>query len=600
MPPLPSTITFDGGTISDDLFWGGTTTTPGSVVNRADAVGGTTKALQYPDINDDEETFFEIYVVAAPGDDTLTVRYEVSSEENYDYFRILVDEADVLEPGEPGVSGDGAGWQEFTTTLSHGSRTLRFSYSKDSSADEGDDTTWISSITVPPIAPKPSVGASTLADLTSTASGTTTEYPGQYRFWRLVFLYPNDKDFDVGVQEVEMRGSVGGADLTGTGTATASSSFVSTPPSYAFDNDTTTPGQYWAPSSWTEGCWLSYEFSYPWDVQQIALWPGLYTDNAPRDFRVEYSQTGDAWVTNGVYRGETGWLRNTARTFDLVGANRRNDASVGVLKLLSNVLQSFVLADKVAVSKITLFDPIRATKMVVHSYTQMPYNPTGLPVTHTTFKCRGVVYAADGVGGLPGTLIATTDEITNTQDNDPSRSDNDRRLGNWFDLTFPAPGWLFLTPGSYYIGVQIGGDQDMSTCSTQTAFSSAYMASATYASGAPAAFPGSPTTLTRLLPVHLIYPESIGASTLAAATSTATGVVGEEGITGAASNTLALLTGEASGAVTAPITGTATAALEALTGSATGTRLRPGFGVRVSLMGTLRPTKSLNATWVPR
>jgi hypothetical protein len=582
MPPLPSTITFDGGTISDDLFWGGTTTTPGSVVNRADAVGGTTKALQYPDINDDEETFFEIYVVAAPGDDTLTVRYEVSSEENYDYFRILVDEADVLEPGEPGVSGDGAGWQEFTTTLSHGSRTLRFSYSKDSSADEGDDTTWISSITVPPIAPKPSVGASTLADLTGSASGETEIFSG-YRFWRIYTQATGSISGNSGgIGEVELRASLGGADLTDSLPGIASQPLGtpdgSFPASNAFDNSLST--------SWfanTEYSSLQWEFTtLPQDVAQVRIRVGSVYHSELLDLSIDRSYGGDTWETIATKRGivEAASHIGGDFTINLIDPTVPRDGFLGINDFGATISSYiFCQPDFVSVVAHTTSVPIVIERLISYSSS---VHPLVIGATTYPFSIRGVIYAADGALGAPGTLLTYTAERTSVPN-------------DWFELFLPAP--LILAPGSYYLGVQVGGTSGGLYGHQTVGSNTRLTVAATYASGAPASFPGGSSALAQNGAIYAIYPISTGAASLESAVSAATGVVGSSN-SGAA--LLEDLTSAASGAVTAPITGTATAALEALTGSATGTRLRPGFGVRVSLMGTLRPTKSLNATWVPK
>jgi hypothetical protein len=592
MPPLPSTITFDGGTISDDLYWGGTTTTPGSVVDRADAGGGTAKALQYPDINDDEETFFEMFVIAAPGDDTLTVRYEVSSEENYDYFRITVDGTDVLEPGEPGVSGDGVGWQEFTTTLSHGSRTLHFSYSKDSSADEGSDTTWISSITVPPIAPKPSVGASTLEDLTSDGSGTTP-YDPNFRLWRV-----NMSEGSI-ITEIEFRETFGGADLTDTlaGTAFSINEFYGPETAdLAFDNNTTVATLDYTWQSVLSFGYVGFNFDHgPDDVTQVLInapWAG----NAPRNFTIERKRPEDfVWEIMASVEGECEWYSSgdNPRTYDLTGPDRRYETHLGRSGFIFSALRDFCDKNYVTVSlHSNSVDDMSITKLVLLPYQSHPYTAYPLPPTSDLFKIKGVIYAADGVGGKPGTLLATTIERTRTQ-----YSANIYLAGDWFDLLFAAP--VFLPRGSYWLGVHVGGDQRMYTVQTSN-FGTTYTAPATYLSGTPASWPGGEATILNQPPLYAVYPVSRGYPTLESAVSVATGLVGEGDITGTASNSLALLTSSASGTVSPPITGLAVTLLEALTSTAQATRLRPGFRQRVSLMGTLRPTKSLNATWVPK
>jgi len=196
-------------------------------------------------------------------------------------------------------------------------------------------------------------------------------------------------------------------------------------------------------------------------------------------------------------------------------------------------------------------------------------------------------------------LLAATDEITNTYPHDPSRTDNDRRLGSWFNLPLAAPGWIILPPGEYYMGLQIGGDQEMYGLDMPNAGGGypAYTADAAYASGAPATFPLSPTSMPQKFPIYLVYPESYGLSTLADATSEALGFHGQA-ITGTAELILDALTQEAAAIYILPITGTAGALLDGLTSDAAGAR--GVFRPRVSLHGTDRPQRTLNATWVPR
>lgn len=68
--------------------------------------------------------------------------YNVSSEEDFDKFSILVDSVVVLED-----SGDNNIWEYFSYDLSEGTHTIRLRYSKDSSVNVGSDCVWVDDIT---------------------------------------------------------------------------------------------------------------------------------------------------------------------------------------------------------------------------------------------------------------------------------------------------------------------------------------------------------------------------------------------------------------------------------------------------------------------
>lgn len=73
--------------------------------------------------------------------ETLSFDYKVSSEENYDEFKLIVNNA-VIET----VSGETA-WQTYSYTApSSGSYTFEWKYVKDSSVDAGSDCVWVDNV----------------------------------------------------------------------------------------------------------------------------------------------------------------------------------------------------------------------------------------------------------------------------------------------------------------------------------------------------------------------------------------------------------------------------------------------------------------------
>jgi hypothetical protein len=561
------TIIFDSGVVSPALYWSNTV---GTAVNRADATAGTTKALQFPDISDSEETSFELWAQALAPDNILTIRYEVSSEEDYDFFRIAIDGVQVVE-----ASGFGAGWQEYDTTLTDGLHVITATYSKDSSADDGDDTAYISAIFYPP-GIKPSLGASTLAALTSEASGTTPTYPGLYRFWRIAALATQSVSGDTGLGEVELRGSIGGADLTDTLPGVATQQYGGpNDPNLCFDNDTS---NYWTSGPEYEA--VIWEFTtFPQDVQQVWIDQGEMLD-----IQIAASNDGVTWEWKAIQRGNTenAYSMATPLTIDLVGPNRHYDGYLGVNDLQqTDVFPIYCESDHIAVTAQTTYDPIRIEKLIAHSASTYPSPPIGA-ITYTFF-CKGVIYSDDG--GYPGTLIAETAEHTTLPN------------GQFFDLGLAD--WLFLMPGNYWFGVHTGGTSgNLLTHNTVGGQTTRTVARA-YGLGVPATFPPGGVSLAsgRPQPIYAVFPISTGESTLADATSEAVGFHGQA-ITGTAELILEALTSTAAGIYYTPVTGTAAALLDGLTSDAAGAR--GVFRPRVSLHGTDRPQRTLNATWVPR
>jgi len=75
----------------------------------------------------------------------VSFRVKVSTEPSFDVLSFYVDG---VEKGSwSGTSV--AGWQLFSTPVTAGSHTLRWSYEKDVSASMGQDAAWIDAVTLP-------------------------------------------------------------------------------------------------------------------------------------------------------------------------------------------------------------------------------------------------------------------------------------------------------------------------------------------------------------------------------------------------------------------------------------------------------------------
>ena len=78
---------------------------------------------------------------------TLSLKQKVSSEEDWDFAKILLDGEEVSA-----ISGTDGGWQSFSRTVGEGTHTWILEYSKDGSDlfDTGDDTAWFKEISFTP------------------------------------------------------------------------------------------------------------------------------------------------------------------------------------------------------------------------------------------------------------------------------------------------------------------------------------------------------------------------------------------------------------------------------------------------------------------
>jgi hypothetical protein len=77
-----------------------------------------------------------------------------------------------------------------------------------------------------------------------------------HRYWRLNITAGNGSAY-VGVEEVGLRTNPGGLTVTGSGTASASESYVTLPPADAFDLSNSTS---WASNGSALPQWIKYDF----------------------------------------------------------------------------------------------------------------------------------------------------------------------------------------------------------------------------------------------------------------------------------------------------------------------------------------------------
>lgn len=90
-------------------------------------------------LNSTTRYFQRTYTWASAG--TLDFDWVDQSEANYDFFTVTVDGTSVIHQ-----SGAAGTWQHFSQAMTQGTHTLRFEYSKDSSAYQGDDAAFIANL----------------------------------------------------------------------------------------------------------------------------------------------------------------------------------------------------------------------------------------------------------------------------------------------------------------------------------------------------------------------------------------------------------------------------------------------------------------------
>ena len=151
-------------------------------------------------------------------------------------------------------------------------------------------------------------------------SRTSVTIPGgsaavaAHRYWRLYMTAGASSA--CAVMELELRTTAGGADRTGSGTATASSNYPGWTPAQAFDDNT---GAGWTSADSTNyPHWIAYDFgaSASWGIIQIVITPrGSIIEQSPAAFQWQYSDDGTNWTTQ---RSQTAtWPSGAPQTFDV-------------------------------------------------------------------------------------------------------------------------------------------------------------------------------------------------------------------------------------------------------------------------------------------
>ena len=123
-----------------------------------------------------------------------------------------------------------------------------------------------------------------------------------HRYWRLLVILTGSPW--ASWLEIELRGSAGGADLTGAGTALASGNYPGWTPDLAVDNSLETG---WSSALTTGPFWWGYDFGagIAHSITELYLTPRQDANyvEAPKDFDWQYSDDGVNWFTRASITG---------------------------------------------------------------------------------------------------------------------------------------------------------------------------------------------------------------------------------------------------------------------------------------------------------
>lgn len=140
---------------------------------------------------------------------------------------------------------------------------------------------------------------------------------GQYRYWR-IYVQTNGGSNNICICEIELRGSVGGSDLTTPSTpATASSSEFGYGPEKMIDNNNITTSWYTSAGAIADQ-WARFDMVSAVYVAQVTIMPTASAYSAaPKDFKIQGSNDGTNFTDVKAFTNVTGWAYNTLKTFNL-------------------------------------------------------------------------------------------------------------------------------------------------------------------------------------------------------------------------------------------------------------------------------------------
>ena len=160
-----------------------------------------------------------------------------------------------------------------------------------------------------------------IRDLIMVAAATGAP-AASYRYWRIFILNNNGNVDFLALNEVELRGSVGGADITTPATpVTASTQYDATYDSkYTVDNLLVDLPRWVSSPSAVTNQWLRYDLGTPTSIAQVAMcFNDPYApDSSPKDLRIEGSNDGTTFTPIKEFLNNTSWTTGAVfKTFTL-------------------------------------------------------------------------------------------------------------------------------------------------------------------------------------------------------------------------------------------------------------------------------------------
>lgn len=127
--------------------------------------------------------------------------------------------------------------------------------------------------------------------------------------------------------EMEMRATAGGADQTGSGTASARTTFSTQVAANAFDNNSST---FWSGNSdAADSSWLAYDFGsgVTKDIQQISFQArgdgSFFNDQSPQAGWIESSADAINWLSRWAFSGLGTWTNGQTKVFGATSPSSR-------------------------------------------------------------------------------------------------------------------------------------------------------------------------------------------------------------------------------------------------------------------------------------
>lgn len=131
-------------------------------------------------------------------------------------------------------------------------------------------------------------------------------------YWRLN-IAAVDGGTLIGIAEIEMRTSPGGANVATGGTATAAAEQVGSEASKAFDANGATN---WLITAAVTTGWVRYQFASAQDIVEHAITAANATPNrTPKNWIIQWSDDGSNWTTAAIVAGQEAWTASEQRVF---------------------------------------------------------------------------------------------------------------------------------------------------------------------------------------------------------------------------------------------------------------------------------------------